>query len=256
LDKKKLDILMVDRGLAKSRTFAQDLIRNGNVQIQANSNYKTITKPSTLIDVGVEIRIHGNSELLKYVSRGGLKLEGALSFLGLNVHGLNCLDVGLSTGGFSDCLIQAGAERVVGIDVGRNQLDPRLLSNVKLMTIEQVNARNMSTNEDLRKLTPKNGFDLVVMDVSFISIELIFAEIQKVLNEKGLLLSLVKPQFEVGPENLNKGGVVKNELLFQAVQQKIIQKLNELEFSVINYFPSAIEGKDGNKEFFVFAKKS
>lgn len=247
---------MVERGLAKSRTFAQDLIRNGNVQVQLNTKFKIITKPSTLVEIESEIKIHNESELLKYVSRGGLKLEGALSYVGLSVQGLSCMDIGLSTGGFTDCLLQAGAGSVVGIDVGRHQLDPRLLSNTKLKALDQVNARSMSNNESLKKLTPSEGFDVVVMDVSFISIELIFAEIHKILNKNGCLLSLVKPQFEVGPENLNKSGVVKNELLFQAVQQKIIQKLSELEFSVVSYFPSSIEGKDGNKEFFVFAKKN
>lgn len=255
MEKQKLDLLLVERGLAKSRTFAQDLIKKGTVLVKLKDDFEVVLKPSTLVSKEVEINLI-QDELSRYVSRGGLKLEGALKHLQLNVTDLKCLDVGLSTGGFSDCLLQSGVAKIVGVDVGRNQLDPRLQNNPKLSFIDQLNARSMSTDNRLKSQIPDDlGFDLAVMDVSFISIELIFSEIFKLLKLNGYLLSLVKPQFEVGPENLNKSGVVKNELLFPEVQQKISKRLVDLHFKVIDYFPSSIEGKDGNKEFFVFAQK-
>jgi 23S rRNA (cytidine1920-2'-O)/16S rRNA (cytidine1409-2'-O)-methyltransferase len=248
--KKRLDILLVEMGKASSRTRAQDLIKSGSVQV----NGKLAKSASLQVEDGVEISIQ-DSELNRYVSRGGLKLEGALRQLKQSVQGLQVLDVGISTGGFTDCLLKNGALQVVGVDVGHDQLHPALRSELKLILLEGVNARELDQNQQVQEAKPPEGWPLIVVDVSFISLTLILPALKKVMQKGGHLLALVKPQFEVGPEGLGKGGVVKDPQLYAQVEEKIRQKCLELDLTVRDYLESSIEGKDGNREFFIFAQK-
>jgi 23S rRNA (cytidine1920-2'-O)/16S rRNA (cytidine1409-2'-O)-methyltransferase len=247
--KKRLDLQMVDQGLAPSRTRAQDLIKSGSVTVDG----RLANSSSLQIDETAQIEIL-QSELTRYVSRGGLKLEGALRQVGFMVEGINALDVGISTGGFTDCLLQKGAKHVIGIDVGHAQLHPSLRSEARLTCIEGVNARDLDRNLHVLSNKPASGWDLVVVDVSFISLTLVLPAIQKVLSPQGRILALVKPQFEVGPEGLGKGGLVKNPSLYQEVEDKIRQFCSSHLLDVLGYFDSPIEGKDGNREFFVYLR--
>jgi 23S rRNA (cytidine1920-2'-O)/16S rRNA (cytidine1409-2'-O)-methyltransferase len=193
------------------------------------------------------------SSLDKYVSRAGLKIEGALHFLNLDVEGFHVLDVGISTGGFSDCLLQNGAVAIVGIDVGHNQLSPKLKSDPRLRLLEGVNAREIHTHPAVEKHRPEKGFDLVVVDVSFISLTLVLPSAVKMVKKPGgCCLALVKPQFEVGPSGLGKNGIVKDKELYQNVRDKILKTVAELGGSSPQFFESPLEGKDGNQEFFCF----
>ncbi|MGZ5278927.1 MAG: TlyA family RNA methyltransferase [Pseudobdellovibrionaceae bacterium] len=248
--KKRLDLQLVELGLAPSRTRAQDLIKTGSVLVDG----KPAKASSQIVEENSKIEIQ-DSELNKYVSRGGLKLEGALDKIQLSVHGLAILDVGISTGGFTDCLLKRGAQQVVGVDVGHDQLHPSLRQEPRLILIEGVNARELDQNEQVLQNKPASGWPLIVVDVSFISLSLILPALKVTLQKGGHLLALVKPQFEVGPEGLGKGGVVKNPILYAQVEEKIRQKCLELDLTVRDYLESPIEGKDGNREFFVFAQK-
>lgn len=253
--KKRLDLYLVEKGLALSRTHAQELIQAGQV-FQVEKNQRKVLKKSSLsVDETAQIEVD-QGPANRFVSRGGLKLEGALEKVNLNVQGLAALDVGISTGGFTDCLLQKGAGFVLGVDVGHGQVHSTLLQDKRLQVLEGINARNLSKEEQVRLQTPANKFDLAVMDVSFISIELIISEISSYLKSEGHLLSLVKPQFEVGIDGLGKGGIVKDVSLYKKVEDKIRNVCESSGFQVLNYFDSPIEGKDGNREFFVFAKKS
>jgi 23S rRNA (cytidine1920-2'-O)/16S rRNA (cytidine1409-2'-O)-methyltransferase len=253
--KKRLDLLLVDLKKVASRTKAQDLIKSGTVWIFANQRWQQVRAPSQIFEDSVQIELR-EDPLNRYVSRGGLKLEGALDEIQLSVEGLEVLDVGLSTGGFSDCLLQKGAKQIVGIDVGHGQLHPTLHNNPKLISLEGINARDLDKNVELKKLMPSEGWDLIVADVSFISLALVLPALTSVLKAKGSILALVKPQFEVGPEGLAKGGLVKDASLYADVEKKIRQKCLELNLTVRHYLNSSIEGKDGNKEYFIFAQKN
>ena len=249
---KRLDLVLVERGLANSRTHAQELIDAGQVFLQ--SNKKKLSKASFAVSDEVGVYVEAGPAN-RFVSRGGLKLEGALKHVDIAVAGLNILDVGISTGGFTDCLLQRQAAMVVGVDVGHGQVSPKLLTDPRLRVFEGVNARALSANENVKSAAPQQGFDLSVMDVSFISVVLIIPEIAKLLRSGGVLLSLVKPQFEVGVDGLGKGGIVKDVNLYDEVERKIRQSCEQQDLEVISYFESSIEGKDGNREFFVMAKK-
>lgn len=248
--KKRLDVHMVEKGLVASRTRAQDLIKRGSVLVDG----KAATTPSQNVDEKTQIEIQ-ESELTRFVSRGGLKLEGALAQLKFSVQNLMALDVGISTGGFSDCLLKSGVRQVVGVDVGHEQLHPSLRQEPRLISIEGVNARELDQNPSVLKHKPELGWDLVVVDVSFISLGLILPALKPVLKSGGHVLALVKPQFEVGPEGLGKGGLVKDPSLYDQVEAKIRQKCLELDLTVRDYLQSPIEGKDGNREFFIFVQK-
>jgi 23S rRNA (cytidine1920-2'-O)/16S rRNA (cytidine1409-2'-O)-methyltransferase len=194
-----------------------------------------------------------DSDLLKYVSRGGIKMEAALSRTKISVEGKTVLDLGISTGGFSDCLLQKKAERVVGVDVGHGQLHPSLEKKGQLVHFEGVNAREL-TPERLGESFPPRGFDLIVIDVSFISLEIILPVARNLLSQTGQILSLVKPQFEVGPQGLSKGGLVKDPKAFEEVKKKIYRICKDSDLQVEDYFESSITGTDGNKEYFVWAR--
>lgn len=256
-DKQRLDVLLVERGLATSRTHAQELIDSGQVYLDDGSQKKTLKKSSFAVLAHFKDKIHVvDGPANRYVSRGGLKLEGALRQLKIDVRNLHCLDVGISTGGFTDCLLQDGAASVVGLDVGHGQVNAGLLKNPKLKVFEGVNARELSAVSEVLVNAPPQGYDFAVMDVSFISITLILPEIFKVLKKGGKLLSLVKPQFEVGIDGIAKGGIVKDRSLFVDVENKIKSASIAAGFMVETYIDSPIQGKDGNHEFFIYLQKN
>lgn len=251
--KKRLDILVVEKGLASSRTRAQDLIKAGLVQVITGEGPEICAAPGETFGPEIEVRVLEN-DMEKFVSRGGLKLEAALVHTGIRCEDVIALDVGQSTGGFTDCLFQQGARRVIGIDVGHGQLHERLRNHDQVLSLEGINAKELSTDARLLSHKPPKGFDVIVVDLSFISLTLVLEGLSTLLSPQGHLLALVKPQFEVGAAHLAKGGIVKDSSLFAEVESKIKSKLRAVGLTVHDYFPSAIEGKDGNKEFFVHAK--
>ncbi|MEZ0391645.1 MAG: TlyA family RNA methyltransferase [Pseudobdellovibrionaceae bacterium] len=253
--KKRIDLLLVDQKKVTSRTKAQDLIKSGAIWILENEVWKQIQSSNQTVDEFSQIEIR-DSQWDRFVSRGAFKLEGALKELKFSVQGLQALDVGLSTGGFADCLLQAGAAHVVGVDVGHGQLHPKLQKHPQLQSLEGINARELHQNPQVLASMPQGGWDLIVVDVSFISLALVLPAISSVLKSHGHLLALVKPQFEVGAEGLGKGGLVKDSSLYAEVEKKIRQKCLEVNLSVRDYLNSSIEGKDGNREFFIFAQKN
>jgi len=190
----------------------------------------------------------------RFVSRGGLKLAGALAETGISANGKYCLDVGQSSGGFTDCLLQADATHVVGVDVGHGQLHPRLVSDPRVTALEGVNCRALSP-ADLGSALPDGGFTLIVGDVSFISMTLILPQLPTLLSADGDLLLLVKPQFEVGPANIGKGGIVRDPTLYAEVERKLRDCAASLKLAVHGWLNSPITGGDGNREFFIWLKK-
>lgn len=253
----RLDLYLVQKKLASSRTHAQELIKTGQVyQQNPDGSPRVLQKANHQVDEQQTDIYVSEGPANRFVSRGGLKLEGALQRLRLDVNQWQVLDVGISTGGFTDCLLQKGAAQVVGVDVGHGQTHPSLLLNPRLRVIEGLNARELTRNSELQAFRPREGFDLIVMDVSFISISLILPQLLSFLKPQGHLLSLVKPQFEVGPEGLGKGGLVKDPGLYSQIENKIKSACERSGFQTLDYFESSIEGKDGNKEFFIFVQKN
>jgi len=237
---KRVDLLLVEQGLATSRTAAQSLLETGRVSL----NGQVISKASSKFPAGTPLEVRPDPSD-RFVSRGGQKLDAALQEAGLDIRGWRVLDVGQSTGGFTDCVLQAGAEYVVGVDVGHDQLHPRLWDDPRIRCLEGINAR------DLDDGLP---FDLMVCDVSFISLTLILPSALPLLGDNGCLLGLVKPQFEVGRGALGHGGIVRDESLFAGVQDKIADCLDDLDWRVERWIESPITGADGNREFFVLAR--
>ena len=327
----RADVFFVDHGHATTRSQAQRLIASGvEWRLTPLAPWKKVAKNGDDIPAGAELKLLDDAEV-KYISRGGLKLEGALNATGLKVQGLRCLDVGQSTGGFTECLLQRGAAQVIGVDVGQGQLHDRLREDVRVICVEGVNARFMTTailedaceeviserweeeedNETLpqapyawmrnggqvdeeyddsrdakdsdieafkaeraakakaraegtvpterrRKaeyadvnITPE--FDFVTGDVSFISLTLVLPAVVRMLKPHGHLLMLVKPQFELQPGQVGKGGIVRDPALFKEVEARVRTCLAELGLEVKAWMESAIEGGDGNHEFFVHA---
>lgn len=250
-EKLRADLLLVKKGLASSRTHAQSLIESSQVFYQEHGQSKLLKKPSLTLSIETVFEVQ-QGEANRFVSRGGLKLEGALKHCHVSAAGLDILDIGISTGGFTDCALQAGANSVLGVDVGHGQVHPSLLKSARLKIFEGVNARALRAQlADLRP-EAKNDFDLIVMDVSFISMTLIIPELSDLLRPTGCFIGLVKPQFEVGADGLGKGGIVKDESLYESVKEKIIQSCEQNSLKVLDYFSSPIVGKDGNHEFFVY----
>lgn len=240
----RVDVLLVEQGLAKSRTHAQALVMGGAVCV---GDY-LVKKSSETFPPETSFRLKAGS-VSQYVSRGGNKLAGALKTTGLKPEGFVCLDVGASTGGFTDCLLQNGAAKVYAIDVGHNQIDWKIRQDPRVIVHEGVNARELKPD-----FLPER-VQLVVSDVSFISLTLVLKPAIQFLAQGGYLLALVKPQFEVGKGQVGKGGIVKDPLLHQVVQEKITEHVTELGLVEARTFPSPIEGADGNKEFFIFARR-
>ncbi|PJE79782.1 16S/23S rRNA (cytidine-2'-O)-methyltransferase TlyA [invertebrate metagenome] len=249
----RIDRLMVDKGIVVSRTQAQRLILAGKVQVsflgqvESPRKYSQKYPESTDIDVAWE-------EGDRFVSRGGLKLAGALDECGLDIHGFTVLDVGQSTGGFTDCSLQRGASRVIGVDVGHNQLASALRGDSRVVCLEGINARQLPVSL-LQSYADHQGFDLIVMDVSFISQTLILPSLISLMKCGGYLLSLVKPQFEVGLSGLGKGGLVKDESKYPKVEKKVRDACLEHGLRVQQFFDSPIRGGDGNREFFIISTR-
>lgn len=240
----RADVLLVERGLAASRTAAQRLIAAGHVFAREGNSRVAVSKPSVSFANDVSLEVEA-SDLDRFVSRGGLKLDSALTHVGLDVAHLRCLDVGQSTGGFTDCLLQRGAAHVVGVDVGHDQLHARMRADSRVTCIEGVNARTLAQIGE--------PFDLIVADVSFISLTKVLLQWPALLTAKGRVLSLVKPQFEVGADNLARGGIVRDVSLYATVEATIRTACVQAGLRVLDYFDSSITGTDGNREFFVHA---
>ena len=250
----RADQLLLERGLATSRSQAQRLIAAG-VRWQAGAGeraaWKTVGKNSDDLPADARIELLDTAEA-RYVSRGGLKLEGALAQAGLDVAGATCLDVGQSTGGFTDCLLQRGAARVVGVDVGHGQLHDNVRRDPRVVAIESVNARALTAEN----LPGEGPFDVVVADLSFISLTLVLPALVPLARSGGAFLMLVKPQFELQPPQVGKGGIVKDPAHYAEVEQRLRNCCATLGLTVHGWFDSPISGGDGNREFFIFARKS
>ncbi|MCX2781580.1 TlyA family RNA methyltransferase [Microbulbifer thermotolerans] len=248
----RLDILLVQRNLANSRTHAKKLVDAGRVMLSSGGHWQPARKAGQPVGEDWELRVEPLPEDC-YVSRAGLKLAAILDHTGLDASGWNALDVGCSTGGFSDCLLQRGAAQVVGVDVGRDQLAAKLREDPRMHLFEGINARSLTAAQ----LAPygDSGFDAIVMDVSFISQTLILPRLPALLRPGGELLSLVKPQFEVGPEGIGKGGLVRDTALYPKVQEKVTGMCIALGLEVKEYIDSPIRGGDGNREFLLWASR-
>ena len=239
MQRERIDKLLVDRGLAESRTKAQALVMSASVLVEE----QLVTKPSEKFSSAANIRIKTRSDAGGYVSRGGLKLEAALHEFAIDVKGLVCLDVGASTGGFTDCLLQHGALRVVAIDVGHNQIDWKLRSDPRVEVREGINARYLRPDDfDSR-------FDLITIDVAFISATKVLPATVPLLNDDGRVITLIKPQFEVGKGEVGKGGIVKDTAQHQRVIAEVNAAAEALGLSVRGTIQSPITGADGNVEF-------
>jgi 23S rRNA (cytidine1920-2'-O)/16S rRNA (cytidine1409-2'-O)-methyltransferase len=293
----RIDQLLVQRGLASTRSQAQRLIADGVEWLNLDT-WKRVAKNGDEVPESAEIRLLDDSEA-RYVSRGGLKLEAALKTVGLSVAGLRCLDVGQSTGGFTDCLLKSGAMSVVGVDVGSAQLHPSLRQDPRVLCVEGVNARTLSATDLIASYAKSTGaegqfdvedassddwdedlgdeddaeadeapeavelpaefappFDLLVADLSFISQTLVLPAAVPLLKEGGTLLTLVKPQFELQPGQVGKGGIVKDPEMYPIVEQRLRDTCAELGLKVTHWFDSPIAGGDGNREFFICARKT
>ena len=302
----RIDQLLVQRGLASTRSQAQRLIADGVEWLKMEPSgevWKRVAKNGDEVPDDAELRLLDDSEA-RYVSRGGLKLEAALKQVGLSVDGLRCLDVGQSTGGFTDCLLQAGAQSVVGVDVGSAQLHPSLRDDARVLCVESVNARTLSAADLIAAYEDSTGadgqfdlesqadgdwgdeddtdeeaqdgpaaaddddaaaglppefappFDLLVADLSFISQTLVLPAAIPLLKDSGVMLTLVKPQFELQPGQVGKGGIVKDPAMYPIVEQRLRDTCADLGLTVTHWFDSAIEGGDGNREFFICARKA
>ena len=249
----RADQLLVARGIAPTRSAAQRLIERGAVRWRAPAGWTAPRKAGDDLPEGCELQLADDAEL-RYVSRGGLKLEGALDRCAIDVAGRTCLDVGQSTGGFTDLLLQRGATRVVGIDVGHGQLHPKLRGDARVVALEGVNARSLDAS-----MLPEPRYGLIVGDLSFISLTLVLPTLRRYLKPDGHLLMLVKPQFELQPEHIGKGGIVKDRRSFAEVETRIRAACREQGLAVHDYFQSPIAGGGhgvtaGNTEFFVWAR--
>ncbi len=232
--RERIDKVLVIKKLAPSREKAIELIEKGLVL----ANKKPVLKPSTLVDIDENIEL---LEEIKYVSRAGYKLEGALEDFNLNVYNFVCLDIGSSTGGFIDCLVQKGAKEIIGVDVGSNQIDQKIkaLKNVKVFE-----------KTDIRDFKIEKEFDLITCDISFISLTKVANNIKSFMNKKTKALLLIKPQFELSPKYLRKG-IVKLEEHKKLAINTVANFYKEIGFKVIDIKPSRIKGAKGNEEFFM-----
>jgi len=238
--RERIDKLLVERGLADSRTKAQAMVMAGVVLVDE----QRVEKPSHQFDTNSSIRIKGGDDpTSRYVGRGGLKLEAALREFQIDVGGLNCLDVGASTGGFTDCLLQHGAQKVFAVDVGHNQIDWRLRNDPRVEVREGVNARYLQPEDFSQR------FDLAVMDVSFISATKVLPAIVPLMVAGGAIITLIKPQFEVGRGEVGGGGVVRD----RAKRLRVVAEVNEaaraLGLEAVNVIESPIQGAEGNVEY-------
>lgn len=242
--KKRLDIIICEKNLAPSREKAKKLILDGFVSVDD----QIINKPSAEFEDGVDVKVQENA--IKYVSRGGIKLEKAINNFDIRLDGKIALDVGASTGGFTDCMLQNGCKKVYAVDVGHDQLSPKLLDDPRVVNIEGVNARK------LKKELIKDKIDFFTVDVSFISLTLVLPAIRNIVENGTLGVCLIKPQFEVGKENANKTGVVKDKKLHTKAVTKVCDFCLNNGFAVLALDYSPIKGPDGNIEYLILVKKS
>jgi 23S rRNA (cytidine1920-2'-O)/16S rRNA (cytidine1409-2'-O)-methyltransferase len=237
---RRVDTLLAERGLAESRTSAAESVRAGRVRLEPGG--RRAEKPSELVPEDAELVVEGGR---RFASRGGLKLEHALDRLGVDVAGLDCLDVGASTGGFADCLLQRGAARVIALDVGYGQLEWRLREDPRVEVMERVNARHLRPG-DLR-WTPQ----LATIDVSFISLAKVLGPVADCLGPGGEILALVKPQFELERRRIGSGGVVRDSADRREALISVGAAARELGLGVLGYAPSGLPGPKGNRETFI-----
>jgi len=237
--KVRIDVLITGLGLVKSRQRAQALIMAGRVVV----NDHRVDKAGTKVDPQARVVVKGD---LPYVGRGGLKLKGALDCFGIEPSGLTAMDVGSSTGGFTDCLLQAGAGKVYAIDVGKGLIDYSLRTDPRVVLLESVNVRYLEP----RAVPEKAG--IVVIDVSFISLKKVLPVLQKFLAEKAIVLALVKPQFEVGKGQLGKGGIVREPEQHRAVVEDMSSFAEAEGYAVLGTAESPIKGAKGNREFWLY----
>ncbi len=239
----RLDIELFQRGLCKSRERARQLIKNGNVTVDGI----VCVKPSFTVNEDTDIQVSG--DIHKYVGRGGLKLEKALSHFGISVEGLVCVDIGASTGGFTDCMLQNGAAKVYALDVGHSQLDEILLNDKRVINMEKTNIRETvaSCFNDI--------INFIATDVSFISLKLVLPKINELLMPDGEALVLIKPQFEAGKGHINKTGIVKNLNVHRQILDDITQFAEETGFVIAGLCVSPIKGGSGNSEYLMYLKK-
>ena len=280
----RADLFLVEHRFATTRSQAQRLITSG-VQWRVVVDEAEVAAPwKRVAKNGDEIADHAQVEVLdnteaKYISRGGLKLEGALKATGLDVMGLRCLDIGQSTGGFTDCLLQHGATQVVGIDVGHGQLHATMRDDGRVVCLEGINARSLTATtlvaacarihsatgefyseddgdddgDDAVDIDP--AFDFLTGDLSFISLTLVLPAVTRLLKADGHLLMLVKPQFELQPGQIGKGGIVRDPVHFEFVEKRLRDTCADLGIEVLKWMESSIQGGDGNREFFIHGKK-
>lgn len=237
--KKRIDLLLHERGLTPSREKARAMIMAGEIQV----NGQIVDKPGQQVSAESEITIRAKP---RFVSRGGEKLAAALSAFDINIQDYICADVGASTGGFTDCLLQAGASRVYAIDVGYGQLDYTLRQNPKVIVIERTNARYLSELPE--------RVNLVTLDASFISLKVLLPVIKAWLLPKALVIPLIKPQFEAGREDVGKGGVVKNPDIHKRVLQEVLSFAREQDMDIAGLIRSPLKGPAGNTEFLPWLK--
>lgn len=241
--KERIDNLLVKQGYFTSRQKAKFAIENKNIYV----NNILIEKTSKLIEEEANIEIRGN--VLPYVSKGGLKLEKAIQTFNIKLLGKTCIDIGASTGGFTDCMLQNEAEKVYAIDVGHEQLDKSLINNSKVINLENTNIKEIDINK-FEKV------DFISIDVSFISLTQVLEKAHKLLKEEAEIIVLIKPQFEAGAENINKNGIVRNAKIHIKVIEKILLYANSLGFEILGVTYSPIKGSVGNIEYLSYMKKS
>jgi 23S rRNA (cytidine1920-2'-O)/16S rRNA (cytidine1409-2'-O)-methyltransferase len=240
--KLRLDHLLVGRGLFPSREQARRAILAGEVSVDT----RVVDKPSELLDEQTAIAVKPTR---KYVGRGALKLESVLENFQIDLRGKTALDIGASTGGFTDCMLQRGAEKVYTVDVGYGQLDWKLRTDPRVIVLEKINARFLTRDQ------VQEPVDICVIDVSFISLTLILPNAVALLKSDGVILALIKPQFELQRSEIGKGGIVSDPRLHQKAQDKIVAFVKDLGHVIDGIAPAGIKGADGNQEFFACIRK-
>ena len=239
----RLDVYLTENKICKSRAAAQSLIKNGGVTL----NGKAVTKNSIEVSENDIVSVIEQKQL-KYVGRGGLKLERALELWRFDLNGALCVDIGASTGGFTDCMLQNGARKVYAVDVGRDQLDGKLRADSRVVSLEQTDIRDFSLPENEQA-------DFIGTDVSFISLKMIFPHIYRLLKSGGYAVTLIKPQFEAGRKNLSKKGIVRDEKVRLSIVENIKNCALQCGFEIIGTEVSPIKGGDGNTEYLLALRK-
>ncbi|MDO5056713.1 MAG: TlyA family RNA methyltransferase [Lautropia sp.] len=253
----RADLALVERGLVRSRTLARRLIEDGAVRLGEGHHEITVTKAAQPVWPDQPLRVL-DSDTTRFVSRGGNKLEALLQATGLDCRGLDALDVGMSTGGFTDCLLNHGVRQVLGIEVGHGQLDPRLQADPRVACLEHTHIRDVRLASlhlpDGR--SPDAGFALIVVDLSFIAASQLLGHLATLAAANAWLLCLIKPQFELGPDARNKQGIVRADADIEALRQSVFQRAEAAGWQPTHWQPCALVGGDGNQEYFLVARRT